>query len=84
MKATLYIPDVNGCWNWRGSLHAKGYARYWDGQRQHQAHRFMYATRIGPIPKGAQVKHTCGNRRCVNPAHLILVLPRPKKKPTSI
>lgn len=37
------------------------------------AHRYAYESIVGPIPNGMvldHVKQRCGNRACVNPAHL--------------
>jgi hypothetical protein len=31
-----------------------------------------YELWVEPIPKGLQVQHLCNERRCCNPAHLVL------------
>jgi hypothetical protein len=40
------------------------------------AHRAAYELAKGPIPRGHHIHHTCGNVRCIEPAHLIAVLPK--------
>lgn len=60
----------NGCWQWLGSLAAKGYgALLVNGQRV-RVHRFAYELLVGPIPPDLVLDHLCRNRGCVNPAHL--------------
>jgi hypothetical protein len=38
------------------------------------AHRFSWFLSRGCIPKGVEVRRTCGNRLCVRPGHLELRL----------
>jgi len=68
-------------WIWVGAVHggqpSRGYTGYrcgsfWHNGRAQSAHRFIWEVVNGPIPKGKQVNHRCGNRLCVNPAHMYL------------
>ncbi len=62
--------DASGdCWDWTGSLDAKGYGLF-RGTTAKRAHRFAYELLVGPIPRGLQIDHLCRNRVCVNPDHL--------------
>jgi hypothetical protein len=53
----------DGCWNWRGSP-LNGAAPY----------RFIYEYEAGyALPTGQHLHHTCHNRMCINPMHLMSV-----------
>lgn len=65
-----------GCWEWTAGRFSTGYGgfnlSYVVGKRRAAvlAHRYSYELHVGPIPTGLQIHHICGNRTCVNPAHL--------------
>ena len=62
-----------GCWEWNGKRNDNGYGlitskKYGlDGAR---VHRVIYELRVGEIPQGAMIRHSCDNPPCMNPAHL--------------
>ncbi len=60
------------CWLWTGAKSGAGYGgAQWEGMRT-SAHRIAWRLfREEPLP--AEVDHTCGQRLCVNPAHLTAV-----------
>lgn len=64
-----------GCWVWQGSLDGDGYARTFVGRKPYPAHRYVYEQLEGPIPDGRELHHTCRNRRCVSPLHLVALAP---------
>lgn len=67
MKITEDMYEVLecGCWQWKGSTNAQGYATL----KGANVHRVWWSVRVAPIPKGWQVDHLCFNNKCVNPDH---------------
>jgi hypothetical protein len=65
------------CWPWTGSINKSGYGNLGIAGFTITASRLAYELSNGPIPDGdgyhgTVVRHTCDNRPCCNPAHLIL------------
>lgn len=69
LNGTLgFLPT--GCLEYTGTLNPDGYGQLTYQGRTHGAHRVAYMETIGPIPPGLELDHLCGNRACINLAHL--------------
>lgn len=73
---TKYRRTPNGCWLRRGALDHNGYGVVRRGSRIEMAHRAVYREVVKAEPPRLEFHHTCGVRRCVNPAHGQWVLAR--------
>ena len=66
---------VNGeCWECHLAPIPSGYCYTQVGGRsgfKWRVHRLIYTVINGDIPKGEIVRHTCDNRKCMRPSHLI-------------
>lgn len=59
------------CWDWPFALNPSGYGQVNIGGRPVGAHRLAREMDGRPIPEGLVARHTCDNRRCCNPDHII-------------
>jgi hypothetical protein len=75
---TMIQPADNGCLNYNGPLHRQGYRMIGvldaAGRRKMTvAHRVAMRIKLNrEITTNEDVRHSCGNNSCVNPAHLYI------------
>lgn len=68
-----YIDDrvdkSTGCWLWTKSTGSAGYGQV--GVAPYNGHVVSYVLYTGNVGVGEVVRHTCHNRSCCNPEHLL-------------
>jgi hypothetical protein len=65
------IDRGTGCWNYQGRKNGHGYGMMTVEGETVVAHRHYYEQALSPIPDGFQLHHTCHNKACCNPDHLV-------------
>lgn len=61
------LVDNNSCWNWLGSISSQGYAIF-NGK---VVYGIIYSMQGKICQQDEILRHTCSNRKCVNPDHII-------------
>lgn len=71
LAKVAFNPDT-GCEEWQAAANRQGYGCFGVGHdKLYLAHRWRYEQVHGPLPRGAVVRHTCDNPRCVTLEHLV-------------
>lgn len=66
------INEETGCWECTSHKpDSHGYAIISINKKRLKIHRHMFELYKGEIPAGLLIRHTCDNRICINPNHLI-------------
>ena len=72
-RFTKKVSITDGCWEWQAYRWPDGYGSFWYNGRNWRAHHISYMIHTGKtIPDGMVIMHTCNNKSCVNPEHLLL------------
>lgn len=69
----MFVTMVDGCWEWTGHITRDGYGQFKLAGKTVRAHRLAYAMFKGRVDT-RDVHHECYNSKCVNPAHLTLII----------
>ena len=63
---------TSACWPFIGGCGSSGYGRVRIAGVTKGVHVWAWEEANGPVPDGLIVRHSCDNRPCANPAHLLL------------
>lgn len=65
------VGGADECWPWRGAKRGEYGCVRADGSNK-AAHRVAYEIKVGKIPDGLELRHSCDNPPCCNPVHLLI------------
>jgi len=64
------INSETNCWIWQGAT-SRGYAKLKRNGRYFRAARWAWEAVNGPLDSDLEARHTCDNKLCVNPEHIV-------------
>ena len=70
-KIKKNIIIINDCWIWQKSCSSSGYGQLTENKIYWNAHVYAYVCVNGLLPINTILRHTCHNKKCCNPNHLI-------------
>lgn len=71
MRFWTKVRKTAECWEWTGAIGGGGYGRFMRPEGAViMAHRYSFELHGGMLEEELDIDHICGNRLCVNPAHL--------------
>lgn len=77
IQLAVHVDPVTSCWTWTRGTDSAGYPRFRQGKTILYAHRvsaWLWKGTPLNLPPDKNVRHRCGNRLCVNPHHLEVIL----------
>ena len=75
------VEKAEDCWLWTAATNPKGYGKFAVGDRKWKfAHRLVYESEVGPIPKDRIIGHKCDTPSCVRPDHLEAITDRQNRR----
>ncbi len=87
--SNVTLGDADNCWLWKRSINSTGYGQVAltvdNIGRILKAHKVAWEMKHdATIAPGVRATHTCGERLCCNPAHILLIAPAPADDPQRI
>lgn len=70
-----YSKGKNDCWLWIGSQNGCGYGRFLYKGKYELVHKVSYEHFYNDSPSGFRIHHECETQLCVNPLHLVKIIP---------
>ena len=68
------VEKTDSCWIWKGGTRGKnGYGAIKIDGKTVSVHKYAYTKLKGEIPDKHDISHTCNNKLCVNPDHIIAI-----------
>ena len=65
LRSRIRVHSKTGCWEYLGARDVNGYGRVFVAGKERKAPRVFFEVFVGPLPKGARLKHPLSPERCI-------------------